>query len=301
MGAGHEKVSIKFCDTGPGIPSIEKLFQPLQQGADATGLGLFLSRAFVRSFGGDLRYEAGRGRVLLYHRPCRSLRAGRLTKGGNEMDRIRLLLVDDHPLFREGLNRLLASEPGLEVVVQPAGPPPRACRRLKSFEVDIILLDFDLGAEHGNQFITSAREAGYTGKILMVTAGMNAMQSSTALKLGASGVILKTSSPGTLAKAIRLVANGEIWIDQKVVQEMADRALAGGQQVLPRTLTEREGQVLQGVFEGLTNKEIGVKIGVSEDSIKTTLKYLFHKTGAKTRGQLVWIALQGSLQKDRPA
>ncbi len=216
------------------------------------------------------------------------------------MDRIRLLLVDDHPLFREGLNRLLTSEPGLEVVAA-CGTASEGLEALKSLDADIILLDFDLGTEHGNQFISSARESGYTGKILMVTAGMNAIQSSTALKLGASGIILKTSSPGTLANAIRLVAAGEIWIDQKVVQEMADRALAGGQQVLPRTLTEREGQVLQGVFEGLTNKEIGVKIGVSEDSVKTTLKYLFHKTGAKTRGQLVWIALQGSLQKDKPA
>ena len=135
----------------------------------------------------------------------------------------------------------------------------------------------------------------------MVTAGMNATQSSIALKLGASGIILKTNSPSTLANAIRLVANGEIWIDQKIIQQMADRAPAGGQQVLPPTLTEREDRVLQGVFEGLTNKEIGRKIGVSEDSVKTTLRYLFHKTGAQTRSQLVWIALQGSLQKDRPA
>ncbi len=213
------------------------------------------------------------------------------------MDRIRLLLVDDHPLFREGLNRLLDSEPDLEVVGR-CGTAAEGLQALKAAEVDIVLLDFDLGTEHGNQFISSAREAGYAGRILMVTAGMNAMQSSTAFKLGVSGIILKTSSPGALAKAIRLVANGELWIDQKVVQQLADRALAGGQQTFPRALTERESEVLQGVFEGLTNKEIGVKIGVSEDSVKTTLKYLFHKTGAKTRGQLVWIALQGPLRKD---
>jgi DNA-binding NarL/FixJ family response regulator len=125
-----------------------------------------------------------------------------------------------------------------------------------------------------------------------VTAGMNATQSSIALKLGASGILLKTSSPGTLAKAIRLVAHGEIWIDQKVIQQMADRALQGGS--AHPTLTEREEQVLQGVFEGLTNKEIGTKIGVSEDSVKATLKYLFRKTGAQTRSQLVRIALEGS-------
>ena len=213
-----------------------------------------------------------------------------------EMQRIRLLLVDDHPLFREGLSRLLASEPDFDMVAQ-CGTAAEGLQMLGRFDVVVVLLDFDLGVEHGNQFISSARQSGYAGKIFMVTAGMNATHSSIALKLGASGIILKTSSPGTLAKAIRLVAHGEIWIDQKVIQEMADRALQGGS--ARPTLTEREDQVLQGVFEGLTNKEIGTKIGVSEDSVKATLKYLFHKTGARTRSQLVRIALEGSFHTDK--
>ncbi len=145
-----------------------------------------------------------------------------------EMERIRLLLVDDHPLFREGLSRLLASEPDFEMVAQ-CGTAAEGLQVLGRSDVDMVLLDFDLGVEHGNQFISSARQSGYEGKILMVTAGMNATQSSIALKLGASGIVLKTSSPGTLAQAIRLVAQGEMWIDQKVIQQMADRALQGGE------------------------------------------------------------------------
>ena len=215
-----------------------------------------------------------------------------------EMERIRLLLVDDHPLFREGLSRLLASEPDFEMVAQ-CGTAAEGLQVLGRSDVDMVLLDFDLGVEHGNQFISSARQSGYAGKILMVTAGMNATQSSIALKLGASGIVLKTSSPGTLAKAIRLVAHGEMWIDQKVIQQMADRALQGGEHTSPPTLTEREGQVLEGVFEGLTNKEIGTKLGVSEDSVKTTLRYLFRKTGAQTRSQLVRMALEGSFHTDK--
>jgi DNA-binding NarL/FixJ family response regulator len=210
-----------------------------------------------------------------------------------KMERIRLLLVDDHLLFREGLSRLLASEPDFDMVAQ-CGTAAEGLEALSRFAVDVVLLDFDLGVEHGNQFISSACQSGYAGKILMVTAGMNATQSSIALKLGASGIVLKTSSPSTLAKVIRLVANGETWIDPKVIQQMAG-AIQGDRHVPPPTLTEREDQVLQGVFEGLTNKEIGAKIGVSEPSVKATLKYLFHKTGVQTRTQLVRIALEGQL------
>jgi len=209
------------------------------------------------------------------------------------MQRIRLLLVDDHPLFREGLARLLTADPGFEIVGQ-CSTSAEALRLVSRSDIDIVLLDFDLGDEQGNHFISSARQSGYQGKILMVTAGMTAAQSSAALKLGVSGIVLKHSSPGTLTNAIRVVAKGETWIDQKVTLQMADRLRQGDSQSAPRTLTEREDQVLQGVFEGLANKEIAVKIGVSESSVKATLQQLFDKTGVRTRSQLVRIALEGS-------
>jgi len=214
------------------------------------------------------------------------------------MQRIRLLLVDDHPLFREGLARLLASEPDFEMVAQ-CSTSAEALQLLSRSGVDVVLLDFDLGDKQGTQFISSARQSGYAGKILMVTAGMNAKESSVALKLGASGIVLKHSSPSTLANAIRLVANGETWVDQKVTQQMADRFLQDNQQSLPQTLTEREDQVLRGVFEGLANKEIAAKIGVSESSVKATLQQLFDKTGVRTRSQLVRIALEGPFRMSK--
>ncbi len=214
------------------------------------------------------------------------------------MQRIRLLLVDDHPLFREGLARLLASEPDFEMVAQ-CGTTVEALQLLGRSEVDVLLLDFDLGDEQGNHFISLVRQSGYAGKILMVTAGMNAKESSVALKLGASGIVLKHSSPTTLANAIRLVARGETWVDQKVIQQMADRLLQGDQQGLLRTFTDREDQVLRGVFEGLANKEIAARIGVSEGAVKATLQQLFEKTGVRTRSQLVRIALEGPFRMSK--
>jgi len=213
------------------------------------------------------------------------------------MQRIRLLLVDDHILFREGLARLLASEPDFEIVGQ-CGTSTEGLQLLSRSDVDVVLLDFDLGNEQGNHFISSAHQSGYAGKILMVTAGMNATESSIALNLGASGIVFKHNSPSTLANAIRLVANGEMWVDQKVIQQMAD-ALQGDQQRLPRTFTQREDQVLRGVLEGLINKEIAARIGVSEDSVKATLRQLFLKTGARTRSQLVLIALEKSFNMNK--
>jgi DNA-binding NarL/FixJ family response regulator len=216
------------------------------------------------------------------------------------MPRLRLLLVDDHPLFREGLARLLASCSDFEVVGQ-SGTSAESLQLLGRIDVDVVLLDFDLGDEHGNRFLAAARQSGFSGKFLMVTAGMTAMECAAALRQGASGIVLKQSSLETLSTAIRLVADGETWVDQKVVRQLADQIRQGEPPAPPRSLTEREDQVLRGVFEGLANKEIAAKIGVSESSVKATLQQLFDKTGVRTRSQLVRIALEGRfrLSQDR--
>jgi len=210
------------------------------------------------------------------------------------MPRTRLLLVDDHILFREGLSRLLASEPDFEIAGN-CGTASEALQILADTIVDVVLLDYDLQSDHGAQFIAAARGAGYTGKILMVTAGMSAKESLVALKLGASGIFLKHNSPGSLAKAIRLVVSGDIWVDQKVIQLMAEEVQQGAEATPQPLLTEREQQVLQGVFEGLANKEIAARLGTTEGAVKSCLQQLFQKTRVRTRSQLVRIALEGSL------
>jgi DNA-binding NarL/FixJ family response regulator len=214
------------------------------------------------------------------------------------MKRIRLLLIDDHILFRDGLSRLLALEPDLEVVAG-CGTIAEAVETLGGKPVDIVLLDYDLGEDQGSRFISSARKAGYTGKVLMVTAGMTAKEASTALHMGVSGIFLKHNSPGTLAKAVRLIMDGELWVDPKVIQLMADRVDQREDESVSPLLTEREQQVLRGIFEGLTNKEIGAQLGVTDGAVKATLQQLFQKTGVRTRSQLVRIALEGSLGPNR--
>jgi DNA-binding NarL/FixJ family response regulator len=211
------------------------------------------------------------------------------------MTRTRLLLVDDHVLFREGLSRLLASEPDCEIV-GACGSSAEALQILKGTSVDVVLLDYDLNQDRAAQLIAAAHRAGYRGKILMVTAGMSAKESSSVLKMGASGIILKHNPPGSLATAIRRVTSGELWLDPKIVQLMADEVRPGPEDASTSlTLTERERQVLQGVFEGLANKEIAARLGISEGAVKSTLQQLFQKTHVRTRSQLVRMALEGSL------
>src|ERR1700730_8852631 len=210
------------------------------------------------------------------------------------MEQTRLLLVDDHILFREGLSRLLASEPGLEIAGS-CGTAAEALEVLKQTSVDLILLDFDLGGTNGGQLISTARRQGFEGKILMVTAGMSANESSVAIQLGASGIFLKQNSPATLTRAIRMVAGGEAWVDEKVMRLLAAAVDENEDQSSAKVLTTREQQVLQGVFEGLTNKEVAAQLGVTESAVKATLQQLFQKTGVRTRSQLVRIALERSL------
>ena len=112
-------------------------------------------------------------------------------------------------------------------------------------------------------------------------------------------MFLKHNSPATLARAIRMVAGGEMWVDQRVIQLMADGVHQREDQGMRRLLTEREQQVLRGIFEGLTNKEIAAQIGVSEGAVKATLQQLFQKTRVRTRSQLVRIALETSLATTR--
>ena len=213
------------------------------------------------------------------------------------MQPIRLLLLDDHVLFREGLRRLLVSEPDFETVAE-CGTPGEALDALSRSAVDLVLLDFDLEDDTGTRFISAAAAAGYKGKILMVTAGMSPLDTSVARKLGVSGIFLKHNPPGSLLEAIRVVAGGGAWIDPKMTAGTSGASV----QASPSAdhLTPREQKVLRCVFEGLSNKEMAHQLGVSQSSVKATLQHLFDKMGVRTRGQLVRIAIERSLETVRP-
>ena len=124
------------------------------------------------------------------------------------MQVFRLLLVDDHTLFRESLGRLLSSEPDLEILGQ-CSRGADALALLTSDPPDLVLLDFHLPDSDGAKFVQSAREGGYAGKILIVTGGIDAQASTEVLRLGISGVFLKHNPAESLLRAIRLALAGD--------------------------------------------------------------------------------------------
>ena len=205
---------------------------------------------------------------------------------------LRLALLDDHGLFRESLGHLLSAEPDFEVVGH-CSTYSEGLDLLARAEVDMVLLDFTVEAKRSEGFINAARQAGFRGKFLIVTAGIDAIRSVAALKMGASGIFLKHNSSRRLVQAIRLIASGEAWIDQSVIQLLANR-YPHHEDLHLDSLEEREQAVLRGILSGLTNRKIADQIGASEGTVKATLQQLFNKTGVRTRSQLVKILLAES-------
>jgi two-component system, NarL family, nitrate/nitrite response regulator NarL len=201
---------------------------------------------------------------------------------------VSVLIVDDHALFRESVARLLAAEPGIEVA-NHCGSIEEALSILRTTRVDVVLLDFDLGNRDGTEFMHLAKLQGFTGRVLVVTAGVDQGKVADLISTGISGIFMKHNSAASLPQGIRDVMAGKVWFDQELLQV----AISGRKNRAPKPkLTQRERQVLSYVFEGLPNKQIAEKIGVSESSVKATLQQLFSKTGVHTRSQLVRIVLE---------
>jgi two-component system, NarL family, nitrate/nitrite response regulator NarL len=204
---------------------------------------------------------------------------------------IRLLLIDDHALFRESVSRLLQAEPGFEVVAD-CSSGAEGLRIIESREVDVVLLDIDLGEERGTDFLEILHAKRFKGKVLLVTAGVNENEVPNLIRKGVSGIFLKHSSPALLIQGVRATMEGKALFQQDLLRKAFERAEDQGQPQRRARLTERERRVLSFIFEGLANKEIGDRLQISESAVKGCLQQLFAKTGVRTRSQLVRIALE---------
>jgi DNA-binding NarL/FixJ family response regulator len=203
---------------------------------------------------------------------------------------IRVLLVDDHVLFRDSLARLLADEPDIEVVGR-CGSVREARLALESGGVDLVLLDLELGNEQGAELLESAQEAGFSGRILVLAAAVADREVVRLMQLGAAGIFLQHGRAERLIEAVRKVTAGELWLEQTHLQLLVE-SLRRPQPDPTPSFNTREQQLIQGVLEGLSNKEIAGRLGIAETSVKASLHRLFRKAGVQSRSQLVRFALE---------
>jgi len=208
-----------------------------------------------------------------------------------EAKNIRLLLIDDHTLFRESLARLLQSEPGLEVVAN-CSSLVEAARIVKSREIDMVLLDLDLGTENGADLLDDLQTIGFEGKVILVTAGVNDRDVLGMIRKGIAGIFMKHNPPSLLVQGIRDAMKGAVLFEQDLLRRALEVSEPANSERRHTELTTREKLVLSLVFEGLTNKEVADRIQISESAVKSCLQHLFTKTGVRTRSQLVRVALE---------
>jgi two-component system nitrate/nitrite response regulator NarL len=208
------------------------------------------------------------------------------------MRKIRILMVDDHGLFREGLSRLLESSPDIRVVGQSATVAD-AISSLARTPADVVLLDYDLGEEQGSRLLIELQKLNRQVKVLMVTAGMTDEATLQVMDAGASGIFMKHRNPDQLVAAIHQIANNEVWLDTGAVRSLvAAKNFQTERMGHTRSLTQRQIEVLRGILDGLANKEIAWNLKTSESSVKAVIQELFHKAGVRTRSQLVRIAIE---------
>jgi len=213
---------------------------------------------------------------------------------------IRILLIDDHPIMRDGLRMLLESQPGMKVVGM-AGRD--AVELTRSQSPDLILLDLDLGGENGLTLIPELRAVAKDARILILTGLKDSEAHRQAIRLGAMGVVLKEDAAEVLIKAIKKVHAGEVWVDRStmgsLLHEMTrkDSDEPDLEAAKIATLTDRERQVITLIAEGLKNKQIAERSCLSETTITHYLSSIFDKLEVSDRLELVIYAFRHDLAR----
>ena len=213
---------------------------------------------------------------------------------------IRIVLVDDHPMFRDGLRKLLESDVGLRVCGE-AGDTAGAVETVRALKPDVVLLDIAMPDASGLEVLRLLEDEHVSTRVLVLTASIARGESVQALQLGARGLILKAAASQLLFEAIRVVLTGRFWIDSEALPDLESclRQLLGRNQMALNdfSLTPRERQILTALVDGSSNRDIADRFGLSEITVKHHLKSIFDKCGTSSRVELVLFALRHGLAR----
>lgn len=213
---------------------------------------------------------------------------------------VRILIADDHPIFRDGLKRLLESEHDLKVIGE-ACDGVEAVELARRLSPEILLLDLAMPRRAGLEALRELSTETIPVRVILLTAAAEKEQIVEALQLGARGVVLKDSATQILLKSIRAVMSGEYWVGRESVSNLVQylRTLIGSSSHAPRQrrygLTPRELEIISAVVAGYANKEIAEHFKISEDTVKHHLSNIFDKLGVSTRLELALFAVNQSL------
>jgi DNA-binding NarL/FixJ family response regulator len=215
---------------------------------------------------------------------------------------INIVIADDHPIFRDGLRRLLEADPGFKVIGE-AQDGAEAVRLASQLKPDILLLDLAMPKHPGLEALRemSTATGAHPVRVILLTAAAEKHQIVEALQLGARGVVLKDSATQLLLKAIETVMSGEYWVGREsvsnLVQYLRTLVQSSGEEARQRKfgLTPRELEIVSAVVAGYSNKEIAEYFKISEDTVKHHLSNIFDKLGVSTRLELALFAVNQSL------
>jgi DNA-binding NarL/FixJ family response regulator len=233
-----------------------------------------------------------------------------------EKRKIRIVVADDHPIFRDGLCRLLALEEDFEVVAQ-ANDGREVLDILQKLDPDILLLDLKMPNLDGLMTLQRLQSTRTRTRIIVLTASEDKQEFVQAVRFGTSGIVLKQTATELLIKSIRKVNSGEIWLDSNTTAAVM-RQFATGEEFGPapqqpqqpagmpqarerdRTpLSQREREIVALVAQGFKNKEMAEKLFISEQTVKNHLHNIFDKLGVSDRLELALYAIHKGLHLAR--
>jgi DNA-binding NarL/FixJ family response regulator len=217
----------------------------------------------------------------------------------NNAPKIRIVIADDHAIFRDGLRRLLESEPEFEVVGE-AADGGEAIALVQQAHPDILLLDLAMPRMPGLETLRELAPQRNGTRVILLTAAIENRQMIEALQIGARGVVMKEVATQILLKAIRTVMAGQYWVGRESTADVVQylKAHATAQQPSKAKsygLTRREIEILSTIVSGLSNKEIAQKFSLSEDTVKHHLTNIFDKLGVSSRLELALFAINNHL------
>ncbi|MBL8190947.1 MAG: response regulator transcription factor [Acidobacteria bacterium] len=217
------------------------------------------------------------------------------------MPKLRIFLVDDHPIVRKGLKALIEEQSDMEVIGE-AGDGKTALMQSKELHPDVIILDFTLPDMSGLQVVERVKQECPNTNVLVLTIHEASGYLRQMFQVGASGYLLKRTAGEELTQAVRIVAGGGAYLDPTLAGRMVStlvhqRVSKGKGQIVGSKLSEREKEVLRLIALGYSNKEIAVQLDLSAKTIETYKARLIEKLGLNSRSELVRYALnQGWLQ-----